>query len=87
MVALEAAAAQPVAAFEVADPAFGAGPIELQAALGASRAGLAAAGDEDPLGGERRERFVGRATVEGAVEGDRARAEPEPLELRHGLGQ
>ena len=49
-VAFEARSVHPVAAFEVADPAFGSGSVALQPSLGAPAAGLLAAGDEDPLG-------------------------------------
>ena len=50
---------QPVAAFEVADPAFGAGSVALQPSLGALGAGFLAAGDEHRSGLQVRERGVG----------------------------
>ena len=49
-VAFEAAAAQPVAAFEVADPAFRAGAVAPQPTLGAFRARFLAAIDEHSVG-------------------------------------
>ena len=49
-VAFEAAAAQAVAAFEVADPSFGAGAVALSAAAGATGAGFLAAGDVHRVG-------------------------------------
>src|SRR5665811_535756 len=66
-VAFEARSVQAVAAFEVADPSFGAGSVALQASLGASTAGLLAAGDEHPVGLEVFECLAGRADVEAAV--------------------
>ena len=44
LVAFEAAAVQPVAAFEVADSSLGSGAVALQAALGASEPGCWRAG-------------------------------------------
>src|SRR3954453_20902604 len=49
-VAFEAAAAQALAAFEVADAAFDADPEAREAAVGASGASGSAAGDEYALG-------------------------------------
>ena len=49
LIALQPAAAKAVAAFEVADAAFGAGAVALQSALGASGARLLAPGDEQAL--------------------------------------
>ena len=67
LIALQAAAAHPVAAFEVADASFGAGAVALQAALRAPGAGLLAPGDEDALGLQVFELFAGRADREAAV--------------------
>src|SRR5439155_25220279 len=75
VVALQAAALGSVAALEVADAALGAGAVALLAALGASRPGLLAAGDEDPLWCQWRQRLAGRAGVEAAVERDLARTQ------------
>src|ERR1700740_1656176 len=65
-VALETAAVQAVAAFEVADPALGACAVARQSALSTPAAGLLAPGDEHAL---RRESMIvevlaGRADVE-----------------------
>ena len=49
-VSLQAGSVQALAAFEVTDPAFGAGSVALQAPLRLAAAGLSAAGDEHPLG-------------------------------------
>jgi len=76
LVALEAAAVQTVAAFEVADPSFGAGSVALQTALGASGAGLLAARDEHPFGRKVAECLGGRADVEASIERDLAREVP-----------
>src|SRR5437588_8470914 len=62
-VAFEPAAAQAVAAFEVADSSLRAGAVALSAAAGASGAVLLAAGDVH-LVGQARERGVGRRHVE-----------------------
>jgi hypothetical protein len=51
-VSFESPAVQSVAAFEVADPAFGAGSISLQPSLGPAAAGLLAPGDEHAVGVE-----------------------------------
>jgi hypothetical protein len=64
------------------DPSFGAGSVALHPSLGASGAGLLAAGDEHPLGCEAFERLPGRADVEAAIECYLAWADAEPLELR-----
>ena len=65
--ALEPGSVDAVAAFEVTDPAFGAGSVAREPALGAFGAGLVAAGDEHPLGDEAVivECLAGRARVEG----------------------
>src|SRR5438128_9939208 len=67
--ALQAAAAQSVAALEVADAALGAGAVALQAALGAFRAGLLAARDEYPVGWKRGQGVAGRAGGKAGGEG------------------
>src|SRR5215216_615686 len=81
LVALQPAAIDALAAFEVADRSFGAGSVAPQPASGASGLGFLAARDEHPLGFERLERVVGRAGHEAAVERDLARPDPKPLEL------
>src|SRR3954452_1221370 len=81
VVALQTAAVQPVAAFEVADAAFCPGSVSLHPPLGASGAGLLAAGDEQSVGRQAGEAAVGRSGHEAAVERDLARAQPEPVEL------
>ena len=82
-VAFEAGSVHPVAAFEVADPAFGPGSVALQPSLGAPAAGLLAAGDEHPLGLQPVffECLAGRARVEPAVKRDLSRSDPEPGQL------
>src|SRR5215213_832811 len=87
LVALQPAAVDAVAAFEVADPSFGAGSVALQPASGASGPGLLAARDEHAVGFERLERLVGRAGHEAAVERDLPRSDPKPLELGDGRRQ
>ena len=72
VLALQPGSVEPVFAFEVADAAFGAGAVAREAALGASRAGLLAAGDEHALGVQAGERLEGRAGLEAAVERDLA---------------
>ena len=86
LVALQAAALESVASLEVADAALGAGAVALLAALGASRPGLLAAGDEDPFGCQGRQRLAGRAGVEAAVERDLARTQAERVQLGDRLG-
>src|SRR5664279_3045458 len=83
-VAFEAGPVQAVAAFEVADPSFGAGSVALHSALGAFGAGLLAAGDEHPVRREAVivERLAGRADVEPTIERDLFRGDPQPFELR-----
>ena len=79
-VAFEAAAAQAVAAFEVADPSFCAGAVALSSAAGATGAGFLAAGDVH-LVGQALERGVGRALVEHAVDHHLAQLDAEVLQL------
>src|ERR1700687_871659 len=64
LVAFEARSGEPVASFEVAVAAFGAGAVAPQPALGAFRAGLLAASDEHVLGLKVRERGVRRTDIE-----------------------
>jgi hypothetical protein len=84
-VAFEARSIDPVAAFEMADPSFGARPILLQASLGALGAGLLAARDEHPVRVEAVERLAGRADVEAAIQRDLFRGDPEPFQLGDGV--
>src|SRR6476646_3715402 len=88
-VSLEPGSVHTVAAFEVTDPALGAGSVARQPSLGAPAAGLLAAGDEHPLGGEAVivERLAGRAQVEAAVERYLAGSDPEPGQLADRVGQ
>ena len=88
-VAFESASVQAVAAFEVTYSAFGAGSVTLQPALGASAAGLLAAGDEHPVWIQVVvfERLAGRARVEPAVQGDLSWPDPEPGQLGDRVGQ
>src|SRR5664279_4519000 len=79
--ALQAAAAHPVAALEVADPALLAGSVALQPAIGASGAGFLAAGDEHSFWCEFFERLFRRARHESAVERELARGDLKPFEL------
>ena len=81
LVAFQAGSVQPVAAFEVADPALVAGSVAPQPALGALRAGFLAASDEHVRGVEVCERGARRTRLEPAVDCDLARADPEPFEL------
>src|SRR5215211_343166 len=83
--AFEAGAAEAVAAFEVADAAFGADAVARQAPVGASGAGAAAAGDEHAAGVGKR--VADGAGIEAGVQRNVARAELEPLELGGCLGQ
>src|ERR1019366_192600 len=82
-VAFEAGSVQAIAAFEVTDPPFGAGPEALQPALGAFGAGLLTAGDEHPVRDEVVifECLVGRADVKPSVQSDLARGDPEPRQF------
>src|SRR3954453_15340597 len=68
-VALEAAAAEGVAAFEGPDAPLGAGAVARQAFAGAARAGLVAAGHEDPLGRELGELVLGHLRPKRPVDG------------------
>ena len=88
-VSLEPGSVHAVAAFEVTDPAFGAGSVALQPPLGASAAGLLAAGDEHPVRGQvvLLEGLAGRAGVEGAVERDLPGLDPESGQLGDRVGQ
>src|SRR5215207_6356918 len=70
--ALQARAAQAVAALEVADAALGAGPVARAAFAGAPGAGFVAAGELDLLVGEVGECVLGRAGQEAAVANDLA---------------
>ena len=83
LVAFETGSVHPVAAFEVADRAFGPGPVVLQPSLGAAGAGLLAAGDEPPLGLQPVffECLAGRARVEPAIQRDLSRSDPEAGQL------
>src|SRR6188472_606857 len=82
---LQAAAAQPVAALEVADAALAAGAVPGLALAGASGSGLVAARDEHARAlGDGVERRTG---LEAAVADQLARPDREPVELGDGVGQ
>src|SRR5919106_4583042 len=87
LVAPQAAAAQPIAALEVADAALAAGAVASQAPAGAAGARLGPTGDEDPGGREPSQGLGGRPGREAAVEGDLAWLKAEPVQLGGGLGQ
>ena len=87
LVAFQAGAVQPVAAFEVTDPALRTRSVASHPTLGALRAGLLAASDEHGLGVKVLERGAGRTDVEATVERDLAWADPESFELGDGLRQ
>ena len=70
VVAFEPAAVHPVAAFEVADPSFGAGSVSPQPALGASEPGCWRPAMNTRRGRRAGERGAGRSGVEPAVERD-----------------
>ena len=78
--ALQAGAAQAVAALEVADAALGAGAVARAAFAGPARPRLVAAGELDLLVGQVGKRGLGRAGQEAAVGDDLPRAEPSPVE-------
>ena len=83
---LEPAAAQPVAAFEMADPSLAAGPVLRQPPLGSSAAWLLTTGDERPLGSQA-PASGSRDDVELAIERDLSRCDPEALQFRDRVGQ
>src|ERR671910_1599535 len=85
LVAPEAAASQPIAALEVADPPLTPGAVAGQALAGASGARLGTSRDEGPGGCEPGQGLLGRAGHEAAVEGDLAWSQPQAVQLRHGL--
>src|SRR4051794_34814345 len=87
VVAFEAAAAQAVAAFEVADAALGAGAVAREAFAGAARAGFVSAGDEYAFRTDLGELVAGHHRPERPVERDLFGAQSEVLELGGGLAQ
>ena len=84
---LEPAAAQPVAAFEMADPSLAAGPVLRQPPLGSSAAWLLTTGDERPLGSQALQRLARGTDVEPAIERDLSRCDPEALQFRDRVEQ
>ena len=84
VVASEPAAAQAVAAFEVADAALGARAVAREAFLGPARGRVLAARDEH-LGGWKVP--VGGVEWKAAIERDFARRDREPVQLGDGLRQ
>lgn len=80
-VALQSAAAQPVAALEVADATLRARAVTPQAPLGPPRTGLLAASDEGALGLEVQKRPAGGIGLEPAIECDLARTQAQPIEF------
>src|SRR5215213_1102710 len=87
LVALEAAARQPIAALEVADPPLAAGTVAGQAPAGAPGARLGPSRDEGPGGCEGGHGLCGRPGHKAAVEGDLARSKAEAVQLGGGLGK
>ena len=87
LVAFQAGSVQPVAAFEVADPALLASAVAPQPACAALGGWLLAASDEYRLGVKVGERGVGRPGLEPAIHGDLADLDPEPVELGDGARQ
>src|SRR5919106_3353344 len=87
LVASQAAAPQPIAALEVADPALAAGAVAGQALAGAAGARLGPPGDERPGGCERGQGLGGRPGHKAAVEGDLTWLQAEAVQFGHGLGQ
>jgi hypothetical protein len=85
LVALQAAAPQPVAAFEVADAPLAAGSVAGQPLAGASGTGLGASGDERRRGCKPSQGLLGRARDEAAVQRDLTRSKAEPVQLSGGL--
>jgi hypothetical protein len=83
---LQAGSAQPVAAFDMADPAFAAGAVAREPALGSSGSGLLAARDERLLWLQRLEGLAAGANLEAAVERDLAGRDSKPLQLGDGIG-
>src|SRR5713226_1120871 len=73
--AFQTAAAQPVAAFQMRDPAFGTGAVAAEPPVRPFRAWGGAPGDVDALGRERGKRLGARFRLEAAVEGDLPRRE------------
>lgn len=85
LVAFESAALEPVASFQVADPALAADPEARETAIGALGAGGLSTGDEDTI---RARQVLGDAGgKEAAVERELAWPELERVELRGRLGQ
>jgi len=83
LVTFEPGSAHAVAAFEVADPAFGASSVARESSLGASGPGLLTAGDEHSVRGEAAERLAGRPEVRRQLPHlDRQRLVPQRLRLR-----
>jgi hypothetical protein len=87
LVTSQAAAPQPIAAFEVADPPLTAGAVAGQAPAGAPRARLGPTRDERSGGCQPGQGLGGRPGDKPAVEGDLARSQPQAIQLGHGLGQ
>src|SRR5919198_2632118 len=79
LIALQAAAPEPVAALEVADAALHPDPVAGEAAAGTPRAGLRAPRDEDPLGRGVGELLGGELVAEAAVERDLGCSQPHRL--------
>ena len=77
VLAFSLGAAHSVAAFEMADSAFGAGSVAGEASLCSSGSGLLAAGDERPFGSALLQRFGVGPDVEAAVERDLPRRDPQ----------
>jgi hypothetical protein len=87
VIAFQSGSAQPVAAFEVTDPALDPGAVAGSAFAGPAAAGFVSAGDLDLLGGQVGERVFGGAGHEPAVGDDLPRPDPSAVELGGGLRQ
>jgi hypothetical protein len=87
LVTPQAAAAQVVAALEVADAALAAGAVAGQPPAGAAGAGLGPSRDERPGGCQPGQGLGGGAWHEAAIQGDLAWPKPQAVQLGRGLGQ
>src|SRR5215204_2446811 len=87
LVTLQPAAAQVVAALEVADAALAAGAVAGQPPAGAAGAGLGPSRDERPGGCQPGQGLGGGAWHEAAIQGDLAWPKAEAVQLGRGLGQ
>ena len=87
LIAFEAAAPQPVAAFEVADSSLRAGAVASHPPAGAPGALFLGAGDVHPVGVQGCERVVARRRHEPTVQRDLSHRQRQVLELGDGVRQ